>query len=184
VQRLRAGSGAIVTGIGTVIADNPSLRVRDERFSADCAQPLRVILDSRLRAAPDAQIFGCPGAALIFTASDDDIKAGALRERNVDVERVSVFDNGLDLEMILRRLAERAINDVLVEAGPTLAAAFIQCGLYDEIVCYVAPRIIGGDAQNAFNLVAPASLDAATQLEFVDVRRIGEDLRLTFAPRR
>ena len=100
------------------------------------------------------------------------------------MEKCDAAHTGLDLECILKRLARRGINDVLVEAGPTLSAAFMQAARYDELVCYVAPKLIGTDARDAFMLAAPAGLDEAIELEFADVRRVGADLRLTLAPRR
>jgi len=184
VQRLRAGAGAIITGSGTVVADDPALNVRDPRFVADLEQPLRVVLDSRLRISPEARIFSEPGGALVFTASADPEKLSAFRERGIEVEKCDAARTGLDLEYILKHLARRGINDVLVEAGPTLSAAFMQAARYDELVCYVAPKLIGTDARDAFMLAAPASLAEATELEFADVRRVGADLRLTLAPRR
>ena len=184
VQRLRAEAGAIVTGRGTIVADDPSLTVRDRRFDIAGVQPLRVILDSELRTKPPLKLFETPGEVLVFTASDDAKAAAAFQDAGADVERVPRVDRGLDLAVILQRLAARNINDVLVEAGPTLAAAFIAGECADEIVAYVAPKILGDNAMSAFAMSAPASLGLVRNLEFVDVRQLGGDLRLTLAPRR
>lgn len=183
VQRLRAAAGAVLTGRGTVVADDPSLTVRDPRFDIAGVQPLRVILDSELRARPPLKLFESPGEVLVFTASDDDAAAAALENAGADIVRVPRAGNGLDLAVILGQLAARNINDVLVEAGPVLAAAFIAGDLADEIVAYVAPKILGDDAMSAFALPAPTKLGMAREFEFVDVRRLGSDLRLTLAPR-
>jgi diaminohydroxyphosphoribosylaminopyrimidine deaminase/5-amino-6-(5-phosphoribosylamino)uracil reductase len=184
VQRLRAEAGAVITGRGTIIADDPSLTVRDGRFDIAGVQPLRVVLDTELRAKPPLKLFETPGEVLVFTASDDDKAAAAFRNAGADVDRVPRAGHGLDLAVILKRLAARNINDVLVEAGPTLAAAFIGGDFADEIVAYVAPKILGNDAMSAFALPAPPTLGLARDFEFVDVRRLGVDLRLTLAPLR
>lgn len=183
VQRLRAGAGAVVTGSGTVIADDPSLTVRDERFDIAGVQPLRVILDSALRVQPPLTLFETPGEVLVFTAAADNGAAAGLLHAGAEIENVPRAGAGLDLAVILKRLAARNINDVLVEAGPTLTAAFIAGDFVDEIVAYVAPKILGADARSAFALPAPAALGEAREFEFVDVRQLGGDLRLTLAPR-
>ena len=183
VQRLRAEAGAIVTGSGTIIADDPSLTVRDERFDIAGVQPLRVILDPGLRVQPPLKLFETPGEVLVFTANTDDGAATELRDAGAEIERVPRAGSGLDLAVILERLAARNINEVLVEAGPTLAAAFIVGDFADEIIAYVAPKILGDASRSAFALPAPPTLDHARELEFVDVRQLGGDLRLTLAPR-
>ncbi len=183
VQRLRATAGAVVTGSGTIIADDPSLTVRDERFDIAGVQPLRVVLDSNLRAQPPLKLFATPGEVLVFTAAADDRFAAGLRGAGAHIECVPRTGAGLDLTAILERLATRNVNEVLVEAGPTLTAAFIAGDFADEIVAYVAPRILGHDARSAFALPAPPTLAAARELEIVDVRQLGDDLRLTFRPR-
>lgn len=183
VQRLRAAAGAVVTGSGTIIADDPSLTVRDDRFDIAGVQPLRVILDSALRAQPPLKLFATPGEVLVFTANTDNGAAAALLHAGAEIESVPRTGAGLDLAVILERLAARNVNDVLVEAGPTLTAAFIAGDLADEIVAYVAPKILGDDAQSAFALAAPPTLAEAREFKFVDVRQLGDDLRLTLAPR-
>lgn len=183
VQRLRAGAGAILTGSGTVVADDPSLAVRDERFDIAGRQPVRVILDSALRSRPPLKLFETPGEVLVLTANRDPDAAAALRVAGAEIEYVPRAEHGLDLGAVLECLAARSVNEVLVEAGPTLAAAFIDGGFADEIITYVAPKILGADARSAFALPAPRTLADARELEFVDVRQVGADLRLTLAPR-
>jgi diaminohydroxyphosphoribosylaminopyrimidine deaminase/5-amino-6-(5-phosphoribosylamino)uracil reductase len=184
VQRLRAASDAIVTGAGTVVADDPALTVRDQRFDTGGRQPLRVILDSDLRVPPSSRIFCAPGETLVFTASETIAAAEALRIKGVSIEQCPRNVNGLDLATILRRLGEREVNEVLVEAGPAVAGAFMQSGLFDELVLYMAPKIFGARARDAFQVPPPLSLDTAAALDFVDVRRVGSDLRITLRPRR
>jgi diaminohydroxyphosphoribosylaminopyrimidine deaminase / 5-amino-6-(5-phosphoribosylamino)uracil reductase len=183
VQRLRAASGAILTGVETVIADDPSLTVRDERFDIGGRQPLRVILDTRARVPPSSRIFRQPGETLVFTVNDGDKAVDALAAVGAIVEHAPRSPAGLDLEAILRRLAVREINDVLIEAGPRIVGGFIREGLFDELLIYVAPTIFGDSARDAFKLPLLTSLDSATALEFVDIRRVGADLRVTLQPR-
>ncbi len=179
VQRLRAASGAIVTGVGTVVADDPALTVRDERFDTAGMQPLRVILDTHLRTPTSSKIFRGAGETLVFTGSQDGRLADALIAQGAIVEECPVVATGLDLNAVLRRLAEREVNDVLVEAGPGINGAFIHQGLFDEIIVYVAPKLFGNTATDAFVLPAIPTIDMAVKLTYENVRIIGSDLRLT-----
>ena len=183
VQRLRAANGAIITGVGTVIADDPALTVRDKRFDIARRQPLRVILDTDARVPPSSKIFRQAGETIVFTANNDANIVAALESVGAKIEHVRRLDAGLDLEAILRRLASLEINDVLVEAGPAIVRSFIHGGLFDELVIYMAPTIFGDSAIDAFHLPPPFGIDAASALEFVDVRRVGTDLRVTLRPR-
>lgn len=179
VQRLRAASGAILTGAGTVLADDPAMTVRDERFDTGGRQPLRVILDSQLRVAPSSKIFRQAGETLVLTTADSGPKAAALRAAGATVEHCPAASGGLDLAAVLRGLAAREVNDVLVEAGPGITGAFIGDGLFDELIIYMAPKTLGEGAFDAFKLAPPLNLDSARALSFVDVRHVGGDLRLT-----
>ena len=182
VQCLRAASGAILTGVGTVIADDPALTVRDDRFDIAGRQPLRVILDTHLRIPPSSRVFSEVGETRVFSTTDEGAAADALRAAGAIVERCPESLGGLDLKAVLQRLGEWEINDVLIEAGPTVASAFLQAGLCDELIVYVAPVIFGNSAHDAFRLPAPAGVNSANGLEFVDLRRVGPDLRLTLKP--
>ncbi len=179
VQRLRAASGAIITGVGTVIADDPALTVRDNRFDTGGTQPLRVILDTHLRCPPSAKIFREAGETLVFTASKDLQRTDALRALGVMVELCPASVAGLDLETVLRRLAAREVNDVLIEAGPAVVSAFVRDRLFDDLVIYLAPKLFGNCATDAFALPALSSIDAAMGLEIADVRQVGPDLRIS-----
>jgi diaminohydroxyphosphoribosylaminopyrimidine deaminase/5-amino-6-(5-phosphoribosylamino)uracil reductase len=154
-------------------------------------QPLRVLLDPALSCAPAAKIFQGAGA-VVFAAPD--APASALR-----VERVACRDGGLDLDAVLRRLTAFEVNEVLVECGPRLAAAFLRAGLVDELLLYVAPIFLGVDAlpladfrgadvqATDSEVRAPQAngLDAITRgFEFEDVRRIGADVRLILKPKK
>lgn len=183
VQRLRAQAGAIVTGVGTVVSDDPQLTVRDPQYADGLEQPLRVVLDPSLRSDPDARIYQAPGRALIYTANSDELVLEIFRRRGIEVVQCAAEGGSIDLAKMLHDLGARQVNDVLVETGPTLAAAFIEAQCYNEIITYIAPKLIGADARDAFAHAAPSSLEALTDLEYVDVRRVGADLRLTLAPR-
>lgn len=183
VQRLRAQSGAIITGVGTVLKDNPALTVRAAQLGSDvddatriaAHQPLRVIVDSHCRVAAQAQslqIFQPPGQVLIATAIAVEPIAGA--ETLVVANTVGK----VDLRALLQELARRECNDVLVEAGAKLAGVFLQEGLVDELVVYLAPKLLGSNARP----LALLPLDAMAQaldLCITDIRAVGGDWRIT-----
>lgn len=197
VQRLRARSEAIVTGVETVIADNASLTVRptmwpdlivgDDRLAgwswpADFTpqQPLRVILDSRLRTPPTAAVFKQPGKTLIVCAELDPGRAATLRAVGAEVIELAGVSGRVDLRQLLEELARREVNEVLVEAGAVVAGAFAQQQLVDQWVCYVAPKLLGSSARPALHM----GLDTMSQshdLELQDLRQIGQDIRMTYA---
>jgi len=182
VQRLRAAACAIVTGRGTVVADEPLLTVRDERFDIAGIQPMRVVLDSQLRADPSLKLFDAPGDVIVYTVSSHEAEHARFTAVGAEVETIMPGTGGMDLAVILERLAGRNANNVLVEAGPTLAGAFIGQGLADEIITYVAPNIIGDDARSAFALPAPDNLDSVRRFRFSEMRKLGDDIRLTLMP--
>ncbi|MFO1390828.1 MAG: bifunctional diaminohydroxyphosphoribosylaminopyrimidine deaminase/5-amino-6-(5-phosphoribosylamino)uracil reductase RibD [Agitococcus sp.] len=192
VQKLRAQSGAIITGIGTVLADNPSLTVRPDDWLdwhyGEVVQPLRVIMDSQLRIPLDAQILQTVGVIVVTQCPLTHPKAIALKAQGVEVWS---FSSAIYLEEsregvireVLQKLAVCGVNEVLVEAGATLAGAFIQANLVDELIVYLAPTLLGSNARPMFNL--PLSQMAQQhRLRQIDMRIIGEDIRLTFKPLR
>ena len=184
VQRLRARSSAIVTGSGTVLADDPMLTVRDPDLDLRGRRPLRVVLDSSLNTPPTAQVLSFAGSTLILTRNAASPLTEPLREAGARVEAVPASPEGLDLEAVLERLGELECNEVLVEAGPTLAGDFVRRGLVDEIVVYMAPVVLGDLARGLFNLPPLARMCDRCEFEWRDVARIGDDLRLTLRPRR
>ncbi len=179
VQRLRARAGAVMTGIGTVLADDPRL---DLRLPGASRQPLRVVLDRSLALPPAARILDAPGETLVLTAAAEDGRADALRARGARVERVPEAGRGLDLGAVLARLAALGVNELMVEAGPTLAGALLEAGLVDELVLYLAPVMLGPDARPLAALPAPADMAGRLGFETRDLRRLGADLRLTLVP--
>jgi diaminohydroxyphosphoribosylaminopyrimidine deaminase/5-amino-6-(5-phosphoribosylamino)uracil reductase len=184
VQRLRARASAVVTGSGTVLADDPLLTVRDPAIEMRGRRPLRVVLDSQLRTPPGAQVLSFSDSTLILTRDAGSAAAVELREAGVQVEAVRGSAQGLDLEAVLERLGELECNEVLVEAGPTLAGEFVRLGLVDEIVVYMAPVVLGSAARGLFNLPPLSRMCERCEFEWRDVARIGDDLRLTLRPKR
>ena len=177
VQRLRARSGAVMTGIGTVLADDPSLNVRAQSIETGGLQPLRVVLDSDLRMPPAAGMLALPGKTLIcYTGNPDNSE---LQRDNVDVQSFAATDDGVDLADVLRELAKRGVNEVLVEAGPRLAGHILNTDLVDELVIYQAPHIMGSRTRRLADTPTWASLADRKSLTITDVRRIGGDTRIT-----
>ncbi|WP_409526531.1 bifunctional diaminohydroxyphosphoribosylaminopyrimidine deaminase/5-amino-6-(5-phosphoribosylamino)uracil reductase RibD [Nitrincola sp. MINF-07-Sa-05] len=183
VQALRARSSAILTGIDSVLLDDPAMTVRRAELFADgnIRQPLRVVLDSRLRLPSQARILSEPGPVLLATLSEDDALRKALEESGADIWQLPAADNGgIDLPALLRRLvAERNCNEILVECGATLAGAFVEAGLVDELVVYMAPTLLGSDARPL--LMMPLSrMSQQLRLELIDMKVLEQDLRLTY----
>jgi diaminohydroxyphosphoribosylaminopyrimidine deaminase/5-amino-6-(5-phosphoribosylamino)uracil reductase len=174
-HRFRARSCAILTGIGTVLADNPELSVRHVNTPR---QPMRVVVDSRLDIPVDARLLRGAGE-LIFTANVSEGKIVALREVGAHVIVLPDSDTGnrVDLAGMMRALADFEVNEILVEAGRTLNGALIAAGLVDELVVYLAPYLIG-DAQGMLKLPELTDLTKKRKLEIRDMRMVGSDIRL------
>ena len=183
VHRWRARSAAILTGSGTIVHDDPSLTARLDDPSVEVRQPLRVIVDSRLRTPPTAKTLSLPGEVLVFTNQSEGGAHHALAAAGARIERIAGAPY-CDLAKLLGRLAALEINDVWVEAGPGLNGALLQAGLIDELVLYVAPRILGSGAQGMFSMTALTSLDQSFTLTVDELRRIGGDLRIIARPSR
>jgi diaminohydroxyphosphoribosylaminopyrimidine deaminase/5-amino-6-(5-phosphoribosylamino)uracil reductase len=176
VHRLRARSCAILTGIETVLADNPQMNVRGVETSR---QPMKIIVDSSLRTPPDAAIL--QGAkTLIACAAPDAKKAAVLEAAGADILCLPGADGKVDLPALLSRMAQKGVNEVMTEAGPRLNGALIAAGLADEWVQYVAPCLLGTPARPLFELPEPASMQQRLNWKLVDQRMLGADLRLTW----
>ena len=177
VQRFRARSGAIVTGIGTVLADDPSLTVRDASIDTGDRQPLRVVLDDGLRMPLSAEMLALPGVTLIYCS--DDRKGHALVDAGAEIIKVDKVDGHVSAAAVLSDLAAREVNDVLVEAGPALAGHLIANELVDELVIYQAPHIMGSETMGMFATPRWTELSDRKALDITDVRRVGTDTRIT-----
>jgi len=178
VHVLRARSCAMLTGIGTVIADDPQLTVRHVPCSR---QPRRVLIDNRLDLPATARILqGEP--LIVFTVSDDAQRRARLKDLGAEVIRVHE-DAGksgkADLAHVARELGTLGFNEVTVETGARLNGSLLAAGVIDEIVLYLAPKIIGDSGQGLFALPELQALDEARRLRITDVRAVGEDWRVT-----
>ena len=178
VHEWRARSSAVLTGIGTVLADDPALDARPEASPRPVLQPARIVLDSRMRTPPQARLLGLPGEVYIFAAREASNDAQALVKAGARVE-VAPGSRHCDLGRVMTRLAELQFNEVWVEAGARLNGALLEAGLIDELVIYLAPQVLGADARGMFAIEPLASLAGRLELKYRDVRRVGKDLRIT-----
>jgi diaminohydroxyphosphoribosylaminopyrimidine deaminase/5-amino-6-(5-phosphoribosylamino)uracil reductase len=188
VQRLRAMSCAIVTGVGTVLADDCALTVRSDELGLDPAaaqlagmrQPLRVVLDSGLRTPANAKVLN--GDAPTLLCHDQVVTVPpAITASAASRLALPRGDSGLDLHALMAELAARQCNEILVESGPRLAGALLQAGLLDELIVYMAPTLLGDRARPLLALPLDIMADRV-QLRLEDVRRVGADWRFTAVP--
>ena len=195
VHKMRAQHGALITGIGTVLADDPSLNVRlsaseltDMNLTAENCQPVRVVLDSNLSIPLDAKLFDVIGKIIIMTSkysveSSKNI-VEQLHQKNVEVVAVATSDDKLDIKSILSYLAEvEQIRDVMVEAGAIVAGAFIQSGFVQEIHAFIAPILMGNHAKPMFMLDGLNAMENKINFEFSSVEMVGKDVHLTLTPK-
>jgi diaminohydroxyphosphoribosylaminopyrimidine deaminase/5-amino-6-(5-phosphoribosylamino)uracil reductase len=187
VHRWRARSDAILTGIGTVLADDPQLTVR--LGDAAQRQPLRVVLDSRLRLPRSAKVLNSTGRALIFSRRDAVgaelavAAQAAMQADGIGLEWLESDGNGLDLAAALRHLASALqINELLVEAGATLSGALLRLRLVDELLIYQAPILLGQEARALAQLPALSLLADAPRFQFTELAVVGGDLRMRLRP--
>ena len=185
-QFLRARSDAILTGSGTVRFDNPLLNVRlkPEDFpcdltAAEIPQPLRVVLDSNLRITTEARMLKLPGKTVILCVRHDPDRAGRLERAGAQVIPLQDAEGRIYLRDALVYLGNRGVNEVLIEAGPTVAGEALREGVIDEVVIYVAPHLMGDDARGLFHLPWIKKMEQRVPLAIREIRQIGEDLRIT-----
>jgi diaminohydroxyphosphoribosylaminopyrimidine deaminase/5-amino-6-(5-phosphoribosylamino)uracil reductase len=190
VQRLRARSSAIVTGLGTVLADDPSMNVRIEAEALSSStgeigirQPVRVVLDPGLEMSAQARMLKLPGETLVLCTDAGAHRADALESAGARVVTLPGQDARVDLEAALRYLAREEINEVLLETGATLAGAALALGLIDELIVYLAPHIMGHGARGLFYLPGLEHMQDRIELDIIDVRAVGRDWRITARPR-
>lgn len=179
VQKLRARSSAILTGIGTILADDPALTVRPEGDwypeSIAVKQPLRVIVDSHLKTPKQAAIFNTDGKVLIATTTDRTLN-------NAETLVLPGIDGHVDLSALMAELAHREVNKVMVEAGSKLNGALLQAGLIDELIIYMAPKLMGDGAKGLFNLPELQIMAQNIDLKILDIRAVGQDWRICAVP--
>lgn len=177
VHRWRARACAILTGVGTVLADDPQMSVRGIDTPR---QPLKVVLDSRLSTPPTARILA--GGALIVAAVDEAKRRAALEAAGAEVALLPGSDGRVDLGALLQMLARRGVNELHVEAGATLNGALLAGGWVDEWLAYFAPVALGHQAHGLFDMPALADMSGRMRFQLQDVRCLGRDLRLTLRP--
>jgi diaminohydroxyphosphoribosylaminopyrimidine deaminase/5-amino-6-(5-phosphoribosylamino)uracil reductase len=187
VQRLRARSCAIISGVDSLLQDNSSLTVRADELGLPHAeeiaarQPLRVILDSTLRLPRNALLFKQSSPILLVHNGSVDAAQYEGWPAFVELLALPAKDGRIDLAALLRELVQRQCNEVLVEAGATLAGSFLRRGLLDEIIIYMAPKLLGSNARPIFELPLD-TMSSSLALKIKDIRAVGRDWRLTAVP--
>ncbi|CAI1095296.1 Riboflavin biosynthesis protein RibD [Serratia rubidaea] len=183
VQRLRAESAAILSSSATILADDPSLTVRWDELDADTQrfyprehlrQPLRIILDSQNRVTPQHRVVQQPGETWLARLQPDQQAWPA----GVEQLALPAHGGGIDLVVMMMQLAKRQVNSIWVEAGAQLSGALLQAGLVDELIVYVAPKLLGDSARGLCQLPGLERLAEAPEFVFSEVRQVGPDLRL------
>lgn len=187
VQRLRARSCAIVSGVETVLHDNAALSVRAEELNLPDAeeialrQPLRVVLDSKLRLQPPARIFAQPGRLAIATLNEEQRRWEQVVDAGGEILHLPAQENRIDLHALMRYLTEQQCNEVLVEAGPTLAGAFWRAGLVDWLTIYMAPTLLGSNGKPLLDLPLE-KMREQKRLIIHEMRAVGNDWRIDASP--
>ena len=183
VQRLRAQSHAILTSSATVLADDPALTVRWDELNADTQalypqenlrQPLRIVIDSQNRVTPQHRIVEQAGETLFARTRADERQW----PENVRTLLVPEHNGRLDLVVLMMLLGKQQINSIWVEAGPTLAGALLEAGLVDELIVYIAPKLLGSDARGLCVLPGLEKLEQAPHFKFNEIRHVGPDICL------
>jgi len=193
VQRLRARSSAILTGIGTVLHDDAALTVRAEQLGFDAdelysseevvkIQPLKVVLDSKGKMPLSAKILTSQTGILWVVDEGAELNDEISSLTFVDVFRLPSSDRPDAILLVMQKLAEMECNEILVEAGATLAGAILEAGYWDELVLYMAPKLLGSDARALVNLPLSNMLEAK-ELILKDQRMVGDDIKMTYLPK-
>lgn len=183
VHELRDQVDAILVGVGTVLKDNPALTTRLQARNGK--NPIRIVLDRELRTPLDAQIVQTSAAkTIIVTAEGQQHNASAFENLGVELLYVPVIDRKLDLNTMLDELYKRGITDLLVEGGGEVNASFLRQALIQKFLVYVAPKVLGGrNSITPFTGDDIETIDAAMLLQFAEVDKVGEDLRITAYPK-
>ncbi len=179
VHLLRARSSAIVTGINTILADDPSLTVRDVDID-DYMQPLRIVVDTRLRIPENAKMLTLDGKTMIATASHDiEVTRQIIQHDGIEIFQFPLKGRHVDLTALMDALTIQQVNEVLIEAGPTLSSGMLTAGLVDELVIYMAPHLMGSTAKPLFQLPGLSEMSDRIDLNITDIRAVGTDWRIT-----
>ena len=185
VQHLRAESSAVLTGIGTVLADNPAMNVRlsaTDLGVEKVKQPKRIVLDSQLKLPGTAKIINSDGDSggecIVYTTVNVDNQ----NDYPFIIENSATLDGKIDLQLLMKDLAKKEMNLLHVEAGSVLCGALLKNDLVDEIIVYMAPHIMGDGAKGLFHLPGLEKMDDRISLHLKDVRSIGNDIRITLQP--
>ncbi len=184
VHRWRARASCILTGRGTVAADDPSLTVRLplEEAPDEPRAPWIAIADSGLGTPPGARLFDLHERVVVFTRDAAAPGAAALTERGAQLVAVAGDARGIDPAALFAALARREVNELHVEAGPTLCGRLLETGYVDELVVYMAPQVLGDAARGLFTMAPLTSMAERTRLHLRDVRHVGGDLRIQALP--
>ena len=178
-HRWRARSSAILTGIGTLLKDDPSLTVR---LPGEWRQPMRVVMDSHLLTPVTAKILKQAGETHIATVVDDNKRQAPLVKAGANLLVLPAKHDHVEFAALLRRLAELECNEVLVEAGASLNGALLAAGLVDEFIIYIAPCLLGDGARGMFSLPPLVNMQQRIELNLTDVRIVGNDLLILARP--
>jgi diaminohydroxyphosphoribosylaminopyrimidine deaminase/5-amino-6-(5-phosphoribosylamino)uracil reductase len=186
VQLLRARSEAILTGTGTVRADNPSLNVRlsseELGIEQNVIQPLRVVVDSELKTPQDARMFSLDGSILLVSGREGLGQEQKLKKAGAELVCCPGEGGRVNLEAMLKELASREVNEVHVEAGEQLCGALLEKGLVDEVVIYMAGHIMGSSGRGLFDMPSIQSMSQRKAMKVIDIRAVGDDWRITVRP--
>ena len=176
VQLLRAQASAILTGAGTVRKDNPRLNCRAEGAENS---PLRVIVDSKLETSANSRMFDCDGDVLIATREGTCSKNRSKLEKVAEIVEIPSSEAGVDCRNLLTVLAQREVNEVLVEAGPSIVGSLVSEQLVDQMIVYLAPSLLGDRALGMATIPAIQRLSDRINGEFSEVHKLGDDIRIT-----
>ena len=179
-HKLRARSSAILTGVGTVLRDDPRMTARVDGVER---QPLRVVLDSRLSTPMDAKILHEPGNVLLITTDesfeDDSDYQSAYQSKNVEVITLERKHGMIDIQAVMAELGKREVNELMLEAGAFLSGSMLKQGLVDECVIYMSPDLLGSESRGMFDIPGISQLSQRINFNFHDIRRVGRDCRIT-----
>ena len=179
VQHWRARSSVIMTGVGTVLADDPSMTAR---VNGGEAATTRVVIDSNLSMPETAKMLSLPGNTIIMTTCEEEDEITRLQNAGAEIFDVPANHGGVDLAAVLDELGKEEFNEVLLETGSTLNGAMLQAGLIDEMIIYMAPVLIGSEARPLFRLPGLDTMQQKINLEISDVRMFGKDMRIIARP--